>query len=442
MSSVPETRGHGPRGSPPRMATSARFVAHTSGAPVGTVLLQGLALAAGMLLSPVAIAAPDEHALGKADGYPVCARTLRPEEHCLVGLVSRMDEIFATRSVPRGTTSLPLPRAAREPAIRYSHRQFGERLSIDDYLARNRTTGLLILQGDTILVERYQYDRTPKHRLASYSMAKSVVAMMVGIALAEGAIRSIDDVAAAYVPELEGTPYGETPIRHLLSMSSGVRFSENYGGFDDVATLGRLSVFGESAGGAATVLPFRERERLAGERFRYASGETQVLGLVLRGATKQPLADYLAQKIWQPMGAEADATWLVDAGGYEAAYFGLNATLRDYARLGMLLANDGAIGRRQVIPAAWVRAATTPPGPQFRPGMTGALLGYGYQTWIVDDRKRHFVLRGLRGQAIYVAPQEKVVMVHTAAGAVGGGADESLSLWHGVIDSLAGKRSR
>ena len=215
--------------------------------------------------------------------------------------------------------------------------------------------------------------------------------------------------------EFEGTPYGDTRIRHLLTMSSGVRFDETYSGTDDVATLGRPRC-SASEGGAATLLPFRTRERAAGERFHYASAETQVLGLVLRGATGKPLATYLSEKIWQPMGAEADATWNIDRGGYEAAYIGLNATLRDYARFGMLLANDGTLDGRSIIPAAWVRAATTPRATQFRPGMTGALVGNGYQTWVVDEKERQFMLRGLRGQADYVAPKSKLVIVHTAAG--------------------------
>ena len=395
------------------------------------------ALAATPLVHSLAYGAPDEDLLGRAEGYPVCPRSLRPEPRCLVGLVSRFDEIFPARVVARGAWVRPLGRAASEPVLRYRHGN--ETGGVDDYLARNRATGLLVVSGDTILVERYQYERTAAHRMQSYSMAKTVVAMLVGIALAEGKIRSLDDRAEKYVPALLGTPYGQARVRHLLTMSSGVRFVENYSGFDDVAELARLSLGGESAGGAATVLPFQTRERAAGERFSYSSAETQVLGLVLRGATGQPLADYLSQKVWQPMGAEADASWLVDAGGYEAAFIGINATLRDWGRFGMLLANDGAVAGRQVIPAAWVRAATTPSAKPFEPGMTGLMLGYGYQTWIIGGRDREFVLRGLRGQAVYVAPKSKLVLVQTAAGNVATpSTGELLSLWTGVQRSLAG----
>jgi CubicO group peptidase (beta-lactamase class C family) len=387
-----------------------------------------------VFLATGASSAPDEAALGKAEGYPICPPTLRPETRCLIGLVSRFDEMFPARTVARGPEVRPLKRAPAEPAFRYAYQ--ARNSGLDDYLSRNRTTGLLILKGDTILVERYQYDRKPEHRMNSYSMAKTIVGMLVGVALSEGRIQSLDDRAERYVAELKGTPYGETPIRHLLTMSSGVRFIENYGGSDDVATLTRLSVLGGSEGGAATVMPFRTRDGAPGERFSYSSAETQVLGLVLRAATAKPLADYLSAKIWQPMGAEADASWALDKGGYETAYFAVNATVRDYARLGMLLANDGALDGRQIIPGAWVRAATTPPARPFEPGHASPFFGYGYQTWIMPGPDREFALRGLRGQAVFVHPRSKLVMVHTAARDVSDLGWELTALWLGVVKSL------
>jgi CubicO group peptidase (beta-lactamase class C family) len=393
------------------------------------VLLGSLFFAAG------ALAAPDEEALGQAEGYPICPQSLRPDTRCLVGLVSRFDEVFPARKVSRGAEARLLNRATAEPAIRYRYQS--QDSGLDDYLSRNRTTGLLILKGDTILAERYQYNRQPEQRMTSYSMAKTIVAMLVGVALSEGDVQSLDDRAEKYVAELKGTPYGETPIRHLLSMSSGVRFTEIYSGSDDVATLVRLSLLGESDGGAATVMPFRTRDRPPGERFHYSSAETQVLGLVLRAATGKPLAEYLSEKIWQPMRAEADASWNIDKSGHEVAYIGINATVRDYARLGMLLANDGALGGRQIIPAGWVRAATTPPAKQFQPGQTNALFGYGYQTWILPGKERQFMLWGLRGQGVFVDPKSKLVMVHTAAGDIGVGIMERFALWSGVVKSLA-----
>ena len=390
-----------------------------------------VALAAACL--PLAArAAPDEMALGKAEGYPVCPPSARIETRCLVGLVSRRDEAWPSRKVPKGTELRALARMPEEPMFRYRWR--GAEASLDDYLATHRTTGLLVLKGDTILAERYQYDRNASHRMTSMSMAKTVVAMLVGIALEEGSINSVDDTADRYVPQLAAKEYGKTPLRHLLSMSSGVAFSETYNGSDDVAMLARLSMGFASPGGAATVKPFNRRERDAGEKFHYSSAETQVLGLVLRSATGKPIAEYLSEKIWKPMGAEADASWLVDKGGFEAAFTGLNATLRDYGRLGLLLANDGAVAGRQVIPATWVRAATTPPSPQFEPGRIPGMFGYGYQTWVLGGKRRQFVLRGVRGQGVFVDPEARVVLVHTCAGEIGTPVGELVALWTQVVE--------
>ena len=326
----------------------------------------------------------------------------------------------------------------REPALRYAReRRAG---TVDTFLAQNRNTGLLILKGDTIVVERYQYGRTPQMRFQSYSMAKTVVAMLFGIALGEGRIASIDDTADQYVPELKGHPYGGTKLRHLLTMSSGVRFVEEYNGRDDITELARRTLYQQGPGGVQAVLPFNVRARPAGERFSYASAETEVLSLVLRNAVGKPLAEYLSEKLWQPMGAEADATWLVDAGGHELGYIGLNVTLRDWGRLGLLLANGGAMDGKQIIPAEWVKAATRPDAPHLRVGYATRYNGYGYQTWLVDEQGR-FALLGVRGQAVFVDPQSKVVVVHTAVHASPTDREargEQFAFFYGVLASLKG----
>ena len=207
-------------------------------------------------------------------------------------------------------------------------------------------------------------------------MAKTVTAMLVGIALAEGRIRSIDDPAAAYVTELADTEYGRTSLRHLLQMSPGVRFREPHTGYDDASRLMYETFFRHGAGGPSAVTPFNQRAVAAGTKFSYASAEAQGLGLVLRAATNRPAAEYLESRIWQLIGAEADATWLVDNSGQEATYCGLNAVLRDYARLGLLLAQDGNWHGRQIIPAAWVMDATTVRAdqPHLRPGTATRFL--------------------------------------------------------------------
>jgi CubicO group peptidase (beta-lactamase class C family) len=381
----------------------------------------------GALLCSAARAAPDELTLGREQGYPLCRKS--DEQQCLVALFSRADELSPSRKVRRGDSVRPLRRAAQEPA-----------LELDHFLERNRNTGLLVLRDGEVLAERYQYARTPEQRFYSASMAKTVVAMLVGIALHENKIDSIDDRAEKYLPQLKGHPYGETPLRHLLTMSSGVKFSEVYDRKDDASTLVMLSLGQRSPGGVATVLPFTTRNAPPGTQFSYASGETQVLSLVLRAAVGQPLADYLSEKIWQPMGAEADASWLVDRGGYEAGYCCLNATLRDWARFGWLLAGYGKLEGRQIIPEAWVRAATTAQAPHLRVGRATRFNGYGYQTWLIDAAEPRFAALGVRGQAIMVDPKSKLVVVHTAVHAQMRDTDaraRQFALWNHLLKRLA-----
>lgn len=392
----------------------------------------------GIIFSLFSFAATDEETLGKSAGYPVCPLPRGPlEQRCLVGMLSHYDQVVPARTVAKPAAPRALGRAAQEPPLSYSFR-FGSAAGIDDFLRASRNTGLLVMQGDTILVERYQYERRPEHRFQSFSMAKTVVAMLVGIAVSENRISSIDDRADKYVPELKGYLYGATSLRHLLTMSSGVKFSETYSGNDDVAILARKTLRHRGAGGVESVASFNRRARPAGEKFSYASAESQVLGLVLRAAVGKPLAEYLAEKIWQPMGAEADATWLVDAGGYETGFMGINATLRDWGRLGMLLANDGMLDGRQIIPAEWVRAATTVEASHLRVGTATRMNGYGYQTWIIHPKERIFALLGARGQAVMIDPKTRVVVVHTAVHSAARDPlrGEQFALFFGVVNSL------
>ena len=375
---------------------------------------------------------PDAEDYGASQGYPIGDRATFNRIPFLVGSHSHLDQIFEGRLVRRSTTPSPLARAASEPAVRYEYQ--GQTFTLDDYLARNPATGLLVARGDTILIERYQYGRNDRHRITSWSMAKTVTSMLVGIAIAEGHIRSVDDPAAGYVPALADTEYGRTSFRHLLQMSSGVRFVEEYTGKDDVARLVADTFRQVGAGGVDAVTPFNVRIAPPGTKFSYASVETQVLGLVLRSAVGRSLADYLQDKIWEPMGAEADATWLIDRAGQEAAYCCLNAVLRDYARLALLLAHDGHWRGRQIIPAAWIEDATRVRPDQPQPG-TG---GYGYQVWILPSERRMFRLSGIRGQAIYIDPTSRLVMVHTAVRkqARDPGIREANALWQSLVREL------
>lgn len=351
---------------------------------------------------------------------------------------SRLDDIWRANVVRRPPLPSAWKRPAMEPAISYQGApQVGAgRYDIDQYLKRNPTTALAVVQGDAILVERYRYGRRDTSRMTSFSMAKTILAMLVGVAVDEGLIASIEDHAELYVPGLAGSEYGRTPLRHLLTMSSGVDFREDYDGTDDSSRLSRATFVGQSSGGAEAARLFNRRGAEPGRRWHYASAETYVIALVLRAAIGRPIADYLSEKIWQPMGAEADATWLVEATGTEVGYTGFNAVLRDYARLGRLLADGGRAGGRQLVPEVWLQEMT---GAHFSGAQTGRWYGYGFQTWVFPDNDGSFALLGVRGQCIFVDPARRLVLVHLAVRPDArdpGGADTT-ALWRGVKSSLA-----
>lgn len=383
--------------------------------------------------STSARAAPDEELLGKAQGYPVgTPTTWFSDERVRVGSFSQLDSILPHRRLPRAGTPRPLPVAAAPPDYIYQGR------TIDDFLERRRVTGLMVIKDGIVQLERYQYDRTPAHRLLSNSMAKSITSMAVGIALQDGRIRSLDDTAQTYVPELAGSAYGETSIRALLRMSSGVTFSERYDGADD---LMKYVVRQHRDGTLAALRSFSTRDAPAGTRFHYASVETIVLGLVVRGATGQTLSDHVAERLWQPMGAEADATWTIDPGGIEYAWGNFNATLRDWGRLAMLLADDGARDGKPIVPRDYLLEATDfrRQPAAFAPRKATPYYGYGYQFWTYPAASRRFALLGVYGQSIFVDPQLRLAMVITAVQrdavsiADGFGAERN-ALWRAVVE--------
>jgi CubicO group peptidase (beta-lactamase class C family) len=394
-------------------------------------------------------------AYGTRMGYPIGDRLTFYRIPFVVGSHSHLDQIFEGRLIRQASKPSRLTRPVSEPVIHYAYA--GEFRTLDDYLMRHPVTGFLVARDETILIEHYQYARNDRHRLASHSMAKTVTAMLVGIALSEGRIHSVDDPVARYVPTLRGTEYGGTSIRNLLQMSSGLQFGERPGAcspplassvFADLCVFGddvvRLvgDTFGQlGAGGVDAIRPFNQRIRPAGIRFSYASADTAVLGLVLRSAVERPVADYLQEKIWRPMGAEADATWLIDRLGQEATFCCLNAVLRDYARFGLLLAHGGRWRGQQIIPAAWIEDATrVRPDQADRWIQVGAtLFGYGYQVWIFGGERRMFMAYGVDNQAIFVDPASRLVAVQTAVrdkSNVDPANNEMIALWQGLVRDL------
>jgi CubicO group peptidase (beta-lactamase class C family) len=361
----------------------------------------------------------DADAYGKRDGYPACSKAdYVTKQHCRVGAFSHFDTLFPARTIAAPKMASRLARAPNEPTIRYAYS--GQSSTLDDYLDRQPITGFLIAKGDTILLERYQYARTDKQKLTSFSMAKTITALLIGIAVKDGAIRSIDDTAETYVSELKGTEYGRTPIKALLQMSSGVSYKEESRNpsnpNSDNAILYRATL-GQGVGGIAAGLKhFNTRLTPAGQHWNYSSAETSVLGLVVTAATKRNMSDYVREKLWAPMGAEAGASWSLDANGNEAAFAYFNATLRDWARLGLMLAHDGKWNDKTIVPKEWLLAATTiAPADTHLKFRTSYWAGYGYQVWLIPGSGRMFALQGLRGQFVMVDPETKLVLVQTGA---------------------------
>jgi CubicO group peptidase (beta-lactamase class C family) len=396
-------------------------------------------------------AAPDEDKLGKGEGYPVAGtgagkyRNWYFDERVRVGSFTHQAEISGlfhggVNELKASPRPLALPRAPAEPAYRWGPERD---LTVDDFLARQRIMGLLIVKDGVIQVERYQYERKPSDPFTSNSMAKSITSLAVGIALGEGRIASLDDRAERYATKLRGSVFGETTIRNLLRMAVGAKYQQGYNqGEGDTAKFWPLV---ERTGIEAALASFvTERERPQGETFYYISPATVALAAVVRGAVGTSLSEYLTSRLWQAIGAESPATWRTDRTGLEVANGNFNATLRDYARLGVVLANDGVRpddpSKKAIIPRPYLLDATdeTRVPEQFRPRRATPYLGYGYQFWLYPGKRRRFVMLGVFGQSIFVDPQIKLVIVQTGANATPEAGDSSLgrereSFWRGVL---------
>ena len=385
---------------------------------------------------------PNAELYGAEEGYPLpdiveARRRGDPwEPKYRVGAFTHLDQIYPTRLVERAGS--PWNFKCSTAQIYYDFQ--GSRFSPIDYVSRNPVTGLLIAKDDHILFEHYQYARTDHDRFVSQSMVKSIIGLLIGIAIAEGAIKSVDDTPEAYVPGFRGSEYGRTPIRDLLHMSSGVDFGETRDGGRDLNRLwnGMGIAFPTTKMGTVnSIVQFNQRIAPAGTRFYYASIEPDVLGMVLHNAVNKSASDYLREKLWEPVGAEADARWLIDADGFELAHFGFNAVLRDYARLGRLLAHDGAWDGKQIVTAQWMIDATTVRASDtyLLPGRATKKFGYGYLLWLFPGERRQFALLGYKGQYVCVDPVSKLVMVHTAVEDPTY-KDEPWALWSALVDQL------
>ena len=393
---------------------------------------------------------PQADRLGRAQGYPACVEALtRPA--CRVGTWSGNHRVQRAVLVQPSARPMPLPDHPSPAAITWRWGLFSQ--GVDDFMAATQTTGLLIVKDGQVVVERYQYDRKRGMPMRSFSMAKTVTSLLVGAALQRGHIRSLDDLAADYWPEIAESAYGQTSIRDLLRMASGVPFRELYTwtSDDDLWLWGRVLHAPENRGKPERVEAYLRsratREASPGTRFHYASIETEILGRVLRRATGRSLAALTQEWLWQPMGAEHEAYWLVSSTDEaEGAGGSFNASLRDYARLGILLAQDGERDGVAVLPREYLLDATdvSRQPAAFHPGRATPYLGYGYQVWLLPNKSRTFVLQGIHGQHLFVQPASRIVMVQTSVNDAPSGRIDPLpyqrrdAFWRGVLGSLGG----
>jgi len=322
---------------------------------------------------------------------------------------------YPSRTVPRNGPVFELTEAPQPLAETYAYQ--GRTKRVDEWIDATDTTGLIVVKENAIIFEKYYRGNTGSSRTISMSVAKSIVSFLVGVAVAEGDLSSLQDPVDKYAPALKGSGYEGVALKNVLQMSSGVRFYEDYGDLKSDLVRMVISFTSGSLNNFVATLP---GERQPGTYNRYVSADTQVLGMVLQGATGKNLSDYTREKLWDHLGAEFDAEWLIDPAGTEMAFGGFNAALRDYARFGLLYLNEGRnFQGRQLVPASWVRASVTPDAPHLMPGRNNPSspfpMGYGYQWWIPENPEGDFLAIGIYGQFIYVHPKYRVVIAKSSA---------------------------
>ncbi|MBT1451263.1 beta-lactamase family protein [Glaciecola sp. XM2] len=275
--------------------------------------------------------------------------------------------------------------------------------NIEQFFDEQSLAGMLVLHKGDIRFERYGLGHSPEKRWTSFSVAKSFTASLVGIALKEGHISSLDDSVSQYIEDLKGSVYDGVSVSQLLTMTSGVKWNESYTDpQSDVALFNQH----KAADGLPTIVSYMqnaERAHPAEEKWLYSTGETNLIGILVEQATGVPIAQYLTEKIWQPYGMADQASWLLGADGNEISGCCIQASLRDYARYGLFVLDEGKIDGQSILPEGFLAAATT---KQADIGSEGK--GYGYQWWTFDDGT--FTARGIFGQTIFIDPTRQLVV--------------------------------
>jgi len=354
-----------------------------------------------------------------------------------VNTFRNIDRLFPVRTVPRSVMPLPLP-VAGTPLGNVNLSAGGKHYDLADYLELNRVAGLLVLKDGRIKLEQYRYGNSEQTRWMSMSIAKSITSTLIGAAVQQGHIVSLADPVTKYVPSLAGSAYEGVSVRDVLMMSSGVRWSETY--TDPGSDRRRLleAQIAQKPGAALALMRALPRAAAPGSVNNYNTGETQVAAEILRSAVAQPLATYLSERIWSKVGMEADANWWLDSpDGVEIGGSGFSATLRDYGRFGLFVLNGGRAAGGAILPAGWMREASTP-----KVLGSGKGLNYGYLWWTgttpAARRDGAYSAEGIHGQFLYVNPAANVVIVVWSAQPkpLGGAVIDDWSFFEAVVDAL------
>lgn len=274
---------------------------------------------------------------------------------------------------------------------------------VDAYMKAQRTAGLVIVQDGKIRLEKYGLGFTGNGKWTSFSVAKSFTSTLVGAAIKDGYIKSIDDKVSAYIPDLEGSAYDDVTIRQLLTMTSGVKWNEDYA--DPKSDVALFNQHKAKDGMDVTVSYMRTlpREAPAGTKWVYKTGETNLIGVLVSSATKKNLSEYLSEKIWVPFGMEQDGSWLLGSTGHEISGCCIQASTRDYARFGLFMMGGAMVKGVSILPDDWIVPATTKQADIGAPGK-----GYGYQWWTYDDGS--YAAQGIFGQGIFIDPKRRLVI--------------------------------
>jgi CubicO group peptidase (beta-lactamase class C family) len=302
-----------------------------------------------------------------------------------------------------------------DDSLSYQGQFLGEETSLEEFIDLSDTSAFLVIKDGQVVYEQYAHGDSATTLHTSFSVAKSFTSALLGIALGEGKIDKLDDPIRKYLPELTSATFDGVSVKHVLQMSSGMRFNETY--TDPKADINKMT----SMVPPMTYLEYINtlgRDHPPGTFNHYASINTQLLGILLVRVSGESLTDYMTKRLWHPLGMEHNGLWTLDEQGYELAMGGLAAAARDYAKLGLLYLDEGKRGDQQILPAGWAKASVTPDEPHLMPGenpQSSNVSGYQYQWWTPRQWDGDFLARGIWGQNIYVHPGNRVVIVKLAA---------------------------